>query len=76
MAEARTGGGVQAGAGERMLDGSKGLANLGGSRLGTLGHPGDRMRAWLGGVGARRCHASKRSCRLAMASTWVMVEGG
>ncbi len=76
MAEARIGGGVQAGAGERMLEGGEGLATLGGSRLGTLGCPGDRMRAWLGGGGSRRRHASKRSCRLAMASTWVMVEGG
>ncbi len=76
MAEARIGGGVKAGAGERMLEGGKGLATLGGSRLGTLGRPGDRMRAWLGGGGFRRCHASKRSHRLAMVSTWVMVEGG
>jgi hypothetical protein len=76
MVEARTGGGVQAGAGERMLEGSEGLATLGGSRLGVLGRPGDRMQAWLGGGGPRRRHALKRSPRSAMASTWVMVEGG
>ncbi len=75
MAEARIGGGVQTGAGERMLEGSKELATLGGSRLGTLGRPRDRMQAWLGGGGSRRHHASKRSRRLAMASTWVMMEG-
>ncbi len=46
MAEARIGGGVQAGAGERMLEGGKGLATLGGSRLGALGRLGDRMQAW------------------------------
>jgi hypothetical protein len=76
MAEARTGGGVQAGDGERVREGGKGLATLGGSRLGTLGRPGDRMRAWVGGGGPRRRHASKRSRRLEMASIWVMVGGG
>ena len=75
MAEARIGGGVQAGAGKRKLEGGEGLATLGGSRLSTLGCPGDRMQAWLGGSGSRRRHTSKRSHRLAMASTWVMVEG-
>ncbi len=45
MAEARIGGGVQAGAGEQMLEGCEGLATLGGSRLDTLGRRGDRMRA-------------------------------
>jgi hypothetical protein len=69
MAEARIGGGVQAGAGGRMLEGGKGSATLGGSRLGSLGHPGDRMQAWLEGGGSKRRHASKRSRRLAMAST-------
>ena len=74
--EAEPGGKVLAGAGEAMFDGSKGVATLGSSWLGTLGRPGDGMRAWLVGCGPRSCHDSKRSRRLAMALIWVMVVGG
>jgi hypothetical protein len=76
MVKAEPGGKVLAGAGEAMFDGSKGVATLGSSWLGTLGRPGDGMRAWLVSYGPRSCHDSKRSRRLAMASTWVMVVGG
>ncbi len=74
--KAEPGGKVLAGAGEVMFDGSKGVATLGSSWLGTLGRPGDGMRAWLVGCGPRSPHDSKRSRRLAMTSTWVMVVGG
>jgi hypothetical protein len=76
MVEAEPGGKVLDGAGEAMFDGSKGVATLGSSWLGTLGRPGDGMQAWLVGCGPRSCHDSKRSHRLAMASIWVMVVGG
>jgi hypothetical protein len=76
MVEAEPGGKVLVGAGEAMFNGSKGVATLGSFWLGTLGRPGDGMQAWLVGCGPRSRHDSKRSCRLAMASTWVMVLGG
>ena len=76
MVKAEQGGKILAGAGEAMFDGSKGVATLGSSWLGTLGRPGDKMQAWLVGYGPRSHHDSKRSRRLAMALTWVMVVGG
>ena len=76
MVKAEPGSKVLAGAGEAMFDGSKGVATLGSSWFGTLGRLGDGMQAWLVGCGPRSRHDSKRSRRLAMASTWVMVVGG
>ncbi len=56
--------------------GDEGVATLGGSWMGTLGRPGDRMWAWSVDGGPRRRHDSNRSHRLAMASTWEMDAGG
>ncbi len=44
--------------------------------MGTLGRPGDGMRARSVDGGPRRCHDLNRSCRLAMASTWEIDVGG
>ena len=52
-----------------------GEATLGGALLDTLGGVGDGMRALMLGGGIRRPHDSKRSRRLVMASSWVMVVG-
>ncbi len=72
MAEA---GGDLAGAGNKVREGATGVATLGISWSGTLGRPGAGLRDLLLGGGIRRRHDSKRSRRLVMASSWVMVVG-
>jgi hypothetical protein len=52
------------------------VATLGGSGLFTLGRPGACTQVALRWGGARRRHESKRSQRLAMASSWEMHVGG
>ena len=56
--------------------GVDGMATLGGSGTSTLGRPGAGMQVNPVVGGPRRHHDSKRSCRLAMASTWEMHVGG
>jgi hypothetical protein len=70
-------GGIHAGVGVGASHGVVGVTTLGGSGMSTLGRPGVGMQ--MGPVlgGPRRCHNSKRSLRLVMASTWeIHVEGG
>jgi hypothetical protein len=53
-----------------------GCPTLGGSRMSTLGQPRAGMRVGPVVGGARRRHDSKKSHKLAMASTWEMHVGG
>lgn len=75
MAEAGAEGGDLAGAGEKVREDAAGVATLGSSWAGTLGRPGAGLRDGLLGGGLRRRHESRRSRRLVMASSWVMVVG-
>jgi hypothetical protein len=77
MAEAGHEGGLNAGMGVQADHGISGMATLGSSGMSTLGWHGAGM--WVGDKegGPSRRQDSKRSRRLAMASTWeVHVDGG
>ncbi len=83
MAETGGRGGDLAGAGKKECEGAAGVANLGSSWSGTLGNswsgtlgrPEAGLRDCLVGDGIKRLHDSKRSRRLVMASSWVIVVG-
>jgi hypothetical protein len=75
MAEAGREGGIHAGVGVRDARGIPGMATFRSSGMSTLGWFG--ARTWVGDKkeGQRRHQDSKRSCRLAMSSTWEMHVG-
>jgi hypothetical protein len=75
MAEAGCEGGIHAGVGVRATHGVSEMTTHGSSGVSTLGWHG--AGPWVGDEegGPRRRQDSKRSCRLAMASTWEMHVG-
>ncbi len=72
------GGGLQAETGNRGRPGvgAAGKHTLGGSWGGTLGRPGSGEYVGRKAGGMVRCHDSKISQRLAIASTWEILVGG
>jgi hypothetical protein len=72
------GGGLQEATDNRVQPGvgGNGKHTLGGSWGGTIGWPGSGERMGRKASDAVRCHDSKMSQRLAIASTWEILVGG
>jgi hypothetical protein len=76
MAEAVHEGSINAGVGVRAVRSISGMATLGSSGMSTLGWHGAGPRMGNKEGGPRSHKDLKRSCRLAMVSTWEMHVGG